>query len=93
MAGALEQAGERAHVVGAEDDVDPRGLLEDDVLVFLGEAAADGDLHPGVPPLHGGQVPQVAVELVVRVLAHRTGIDDDDVGFFPVGGNVARRFE
>ena len=68
-------------------------LLEDDVLVLLGEAAADGDLHALVPPLDGREVAEVAVELVVGVLAHGAGVDDDDVGFFAVGGNVACRFE
>ncbi len=34
VAGALEQGRQRAHVVGAEDDVDPGRLLEDDVLSF-----------------------------------------------------------
>ena len=78
--GALEQGRQRAHVVGAEHDVDPGGLVEDDALVLLGEAAADGDLHAVVLALDAGEVTEGAVELVVGVLAHGAGVDDDDVG-------------
>ncbi len=42
---ALEQHRQRADVVGAEDDVDPRRLRGDRVAVLLRQAAADGDLH------------------------------------------------
>ena len=90
---ALEQAGKRAHVVRAEDDVHPRRLLQDDVLVLLGEAAADGDLHPLVAPLDAGEVAEIAVELVVRVLAHGARVDDDDVRLRTVGGHVTGRLQ
>ena len=90
VAGALEQARQGAHVVRAEDDVDPRRLLEDDVLVLLGEASADGDLHARrARRLTHGEVAEVAVELVVGVLAHGAGVDDDDVGLGAVGRDVA----
>ena len=91
--GPLEQGRQGAHVVGAEDDVDPRRLLEDDGLVLLGEAAADGDLHALVLALGAGEVAEGAVELVVGVLAHGAGVDDDDVGLSAVGADVAGGFE
>lgn len=90
---ALEQRGQRSHVVGAEHDVDPGRLLEDDRLVLLREAPAHGDLHPGVLPLDGGELAEVAVQPVVGVLAHGAGVDDDDVGLLTLGANVARGFE
>jgi hypothetical protein len=68
--------------VGAEDDVDPGGLVDDGLLVHLGHAAADGDLHPLAHVLAGLEVPQGAVELASGVVAHRAGVDDDDVGVF-----------
>ena len=80
VAGALEEGRERSHVVGAEDHVDPGGPLEDDRLVLLGEAAADGDLHALVLALGAREVAEGAVELVVGVLAHGAGVDDDDIG-------------
>ena len=79
--------------MGAEHDVDPRGLLEDDVLVLLGEAAADGDLHSFALALRRREVAKGSVELVVGVLAHRAGVDDDDVRGGAVGAHVAGGFE
>ena len=76
----LEQHRQRADVVGAEDDVDPRRLLDDRGAVLLRQAAADGDLHAGVRGLDRRQVAEVAVELVVGVLAHRAGVEHDHVG-------------
>ena len=47
--------------------------------VLLRQAAADRDLHVRSPLLDRVQVPEVAVEPVVGVLAHRTGVENDDV--------------
>ena len=78
--GPVEQGRQGADVVGAEDDVDPRCALDDGAAVLLRQAAADGDLHVGVAQLGRPQLAEVAVELVVGVLAHRAGVEDDDVG-------------
>ena len=61
--------------------------------VLLREAAADGDLHARARGLHGREVAEVAVQLVVGVLAHRAGVEDDDVGRRSPSGarDVARR--
>ena len=48
--------------------------------VLLRQAAADRDLHAGPLRLHRRQVAEVAVELVVGVLPHRAGVEDDHVG-------------
>ena len=45
--GPLQQHRQRADVVGAEDHVHPGRLADDVAAVLLGQAAADGDLHPG----------------------------------------------
>ena len=61
------------------------------VAVLLGEAAADGDLHAGPLRLDRREVAEVAVELVVGVLPHGAGVEDDDVGLLVGGGaDVAR---
>ena len=78
--GPVEQGREAADVVGAEDDVDPGGALDDGLAVLLRHAAADGDLQVGVRGLGRAQLAEVAVELVVGVLAHGAGVEDDDVG-------------
>jgi hypothetical protein len=43
-------------------------------------AAADRDLHPGVLGLYRDEMAEVAVELVVGVLADSTGVEHDDIG-------------
>src|SRR5690606_9923875 len=94
VACAFEQGRERAHVVGSEDHIDPWRLLEDDVLVFLGEASAHGDLHALVVALGARQVAERAIELVVGVLADRAGVDHHDVGFaVGLGPHIARGLE
>ena len=57
------------------------GRPRDDLAaVLLRQAAADGDLHAGPRGLDRRQVAEVAVEPVVGVLAHRAGVEHDDVG-------------
>ncbi len=92
---ALEQRRQAADVVGAEDHVDPRRLLGDGRAVLLRQAAADRDLHAGPRGLLRREVAEVAVELVVGVLPHRAGVEDDDVGVARPSGtrDVARLLE
>ncbi len=78
--GALQQCGQVPDVVGAEDHVDPRRLAHDGVAVLLRQAAADGDLHALVPGLGRRELPEVAVQLVVGVLADGAGVEDHQVG-------------
>ena len=90
VAGAFEQCRQRTHVVGAEDDVDPGGLLHDRVPVLLCHASADGDLQTRVVLLDLRELAEVAVETVVGVLAHGAGVEDDDIGLVvTVGLNIA----
>ena len=78
--GALKQGGKNIEVVGAEDDVDPGGSLDDPLPHLLGQAPGHGDLHAGALALDGGELTQVAEEPGGGVLTHGTGVDDDDVG-------------
>ena len=90
----LEQRRQRPHVVRAEDDIDPRRLLLDRVLIHLSHAAAHGDLHALVLVLATLQVPERAVELARGVVTDRAGVDDDDVGLRTgSGGDVAGGLE
>ena len=93
VAGPFQQGRQGADVVGAEDGVHPRRLLQDGVAVLLREAASDGDLHSRVGGLDRRQDAQVAVELVVGVFPHRAGVEDHDVGQLPGGGDVAGGLE
>ena len=78
--GPVQQGGQGTDVVGAEDGVHPRGLLQDGFAVLLRQAAADGDLHPRVGGFDRGQHAEVAVELVVGVLPDGAGVEHHDVG-------------
>ena len=49
----IEQRGQRADVVSAEDDIDERRLLDDGVTILLRQAPADRDLHVGFASLFG----------------------------------------
>ena len=94
VTGPVEQRRQRSDVVGAEHDVDPRRLAQHRVFVFLGQAAAHRDLHVRVAALTRGQMAEVAVELVVGVLAHRAGVEDHHIGVGAVGrAPVARRLQ
>src|SRR5699024_4044638 len=53
-------------------------------------ASADGDLQARVLLLDLRELAEVAVEAVVGVLTHGTGVEDDDIGLvFAAGLNVA----
>ena len=79
MAGALEERRQRAHVVSPKDDIHIGCLRKNGRLVLLGKAAAHSNLHAGALSLQGGQVPEGSIELVIRVLTHRTGVDNHHV--------------
>ena len=94
MASALEQRGKCCHVVGAEDCIDPRCVVEDGIFVFLRQATAHGDLHARVVFLGLLQRAQRAVQALIGVLTHRAGIEDDEVRLlFLRGSNIASLFE
>src|SRR5699024_5735311 len=57
----------------------PGCAVDDGRAVLLGQATADGDLHPGIRILGGAQCPQGAVQLVVGVLPHRAGVEHHHV--------------
>ena len=79
VSGPLEQTRQGSHVVRAEDDVYPRRLLEDPLLVHLREASAHRDLHALVLVFAGLEVTEGAVELAGCVVADGAGVDHDDV--------------
>ncbi len=85
---ALEQCRRAREVVRPEHDVDVRCAREHLVAVLLGETAAHCDLQVGPSVLQRLQVPEVAVELVVRVLADAARVEDDHVG----GREIVGRF-
>ncbi len=90
----LQQDGQRVHVVRTEDHVHPRRLADDlAAVLLLRQAAADRDLHAGPAALGRPEHPEIAVELVVRVFAHRAGVEKNNdvrvVRIIPAGADIS----
>ena len=77
---AFEQGGQDIDVVRPEDRIDPGGLLDDALTHLLGEASADGDLHPRTLAFDGGELAEVPEESRRGVLTDRASVDHHDVG-------------
>ena len=65
--------------MGSENRVYPRRVVQDGVLILLRQAAANRDLHAGMVFLRLLQRTQGAVQALVGVLAHGTGVKYDEV--------------
>ena len=64
-----------------EDEIDIRGAGDDGRALLAGDAAADADHQIGIELLQVPDPAQVVEYLLLRLLAHRAGIEQDDVGF------------
>ncbi len=80
LGGLVHQIGSAVHVVGTENDVDPRRLVAHQVAVLLGETTGHHDLAPLTLTLPTLQNAESAVELVVGVLADAARVEDHYVG-------------
>jgi hypothetical protein len=78
--GLAQQLGRAVDVVRPHHDVDVAGLGGDELAVFLGKAARHDYLTTLASVLPGPEVAEVAVELVVGVLADAARVEHDDVG-------------
>ena len=74
----LQQVEQLRQGVGPDHDIDPGGLALDQPLVLLCQTPRDHDLELGVAVLDRLEVAQVAVQLVVGVLADRARVEHDD---------------
>ena len=79
-------SGALGEVVRPEDHVDVSGPLLDLLLVHLGQAAPDRDLHVRTALPEGLEIAKVAVELVVGVLPDAAGVEHHHVGRLHVLG-------
>jgi hypothetical protein len=73
---------------GADDEVDVRGFLKDQVLIFLGHAADDADDFGGAIAFAEFEASEGAVDFVFGVFTDAAGIEDDCVGLFGVVGEL-----
>ncbi len=92
-----QQVRSMREVVGAEHDVDVACPRHDLVTVLLRQTPTDRDLQIGPGLLERLQRPEVAVELLIRVLPDAARVQHDDVGILDarrslhaVGGEHAR---
>jgi hypothetical protein len=76
--------------VGAEDEVDLVEAAQQGVPRLLGHTAAHREDPAGAGLLPSPQLAQIAIEPMLRLVADRAGIDDQQVGLVQaLGGNVA----
>ena len=65
--------------MSSKDHIDIRGAFDDRLLILLRHTAADCNLEVGIGFLERSQETEIAVELIVCILADGTGIKDDQV--------------
>ena len=70
----------------AEDDIDVRRAGDDGIALLAGDAAADADHQVRVELLQVADPAEVVEHLLLRLLAHRAGVEQDDVGLFRLVG-------
>jgi hypothetical protein len=70
----------------AEHDIDVRRAGDDGFALLAGDAAADADHQVRIQLLQVLDPAEVVENLLLRLLAHRAGVEQDDVGFFRVVG-------
>ncbi len=81
-----DQIGQAMQRLWSEDDVDV-GRARDDRRAFLaGDAAADADDQVRIRILQRAHAPEIVEDALLRLFAHRTGVEQDDIGVVrPVG--------
>ena len=82
--GDRQQFGHSRELARADDDVDVRRPLQNQVLILLGHAAQDADGQLGLALLELLDPAQGAVDLVLGVLPDRAGVVEDRVGLLDV---------
>ena len=76
--GARDHLRELADVVRPEDEVDVRDAREEPVLLLLRHAARHRD-ERAAPRLHLAVAAERGEELLLRLLAHRAGVEEDEI--------------
>ena len=66
--------------LGAEDHVHVRGLLDDPLSFLTRDAASDGDPEVRVFLLQVPDPAEFRIDLLLRLVAHGAGVEDDEVG-------------
>jgi hypothetical protein len=88
----VDQLGDAGDRRRAEDQIDGRRAALDRVLVELRHAAHHADHEPGLLGLQQTKLAELREHLVLGLLADRAGVDEDQVGFGLVGGQLPALF-
>jgi hypothetical protein len=80
------RSGQAVQGLRTEHEVDVRRALDDRRAFLTGDAAADADQQTRVFLLQVLDAPEIVKHLLLRLLAHRAGVEQDHVGLLrPVG--------
>ena len=82
------ECGHLVELPRADDKVDPRRPLADQVLVFLCHAPEHAHDHVGPLRLHAPDAAKRGVDLVFGVLPHAAGVVEDGIGLAAAGGQL-----
>ena len=89
-----EQPLQAIGVLGTHHQVELGHAAQQRLPLLLGHAARHHQGEPGIEPLALGLAAQVAVDLLLGVVANRAGVVEHQIGaVFPLGLPVAHRFE
>ena len=86
----FEEARQLRDVVRADDEVDALELLDEALALLLRDAAGDDDHEIALVALLLGEAADLAPELLLGLLAHAAGVEDDHVRDARLGLGVAR---
>ncbi len=82
----IDRRPEFADLARAEDDIDVRCAREQFVFVVLRHTAEHADDQIGVAPLAAREFAEARPHLVLRLLAHAAGVEEDEFGSGAIGG-------
>ena len=83
-----KQRWRRGKIVCPHHNIDVSCAFLDPTTIFLGETTSHRNLESGLLALDGGEMAQVAVELVISVLSDTAGIEDHHIGVFEFRGGL-----
>jgi hypothetical protein len=83
-----DERGQAVQRLGAEDDIDIRGAADDSGAFLARDAAADADDQVRPLVLEPANPSEIVEHALLRLFAHRAGVEQDDVG---VLGTVGER--
>src|SRR5215472_12267645 len=83
---ARQHLGQTMQRLRAEDEVDVRRALDDRLALLARDAAADADQRAA--RLQVLDAAEVAEDLLLRLLAHRAGVEEDEIGVVDVVGRL-----